>query len=106
VSGVFPLSALIKETRESHRHHEFVRVPAMSAGIYVLGAGYTDQQTPHKEDELYYVIRGRAKMIIGEETHAVNAGDSIFVDAGVEHRFIDIEEELVLLVVFAPEESS
>jgi len=28
----------------------------------------------------------------------------IFVEAGVEHRFFDIEKELVLLVVFAPAE--
>ena len=105
MSGVFAVSDLIKEIREDHRHHEFVRVPAMSAGIYVLSAGYADRQTPHKQDELYYVIRGRAKMMIGAENHAVSAGDSIFVDAGVEHRFIDIEEELVLLVMFAPEES-
>ena len=105
MSGVFRVSELIKEIREDHRHHEFVRVSAMSAGIYVLPPGYADQQTPHKEDELYYVIRGQAKMMIGAEKHPVSARDSIFVDAGVEHRFIDIEEELVLLVMFAPEES-
>jgi hypothetical protein len=29
----------------------------------------------------------------------------IFVEARVEHRFLDVEEELVSLVVFAPEES-
>ncbi len=31
----------------------------MSAGIYVLPSGGTDPQNPHKEDELYYVVRGR-----------------------------------------------
>jgi mannose-6-phosphate isomerase-like protein (cupin superfamily) len=105
VSGVFSVSTLINQIRDNHRHHEFVRVPAMSAGIYVLPAGHTDRQIPHKEDELYYVVRGQAKMMIGTEKHAVSAGDAIFVDAGVEHRFLDIEQELVLLVMFAPEES-
>ncbi len=105
MSGVFSVSALIKEIRENHRYHECVRVPAMSAGIYVLPPGGIDQQAPHNEDELYYVIRGQAKMIIGAEQRPVSAGDVIFVDAGIEHRFMDIEQELVLLVMFAPEES-
>jgi len=32
----------------------------MSAGLYVLPVGATDPQRPHHEDEMYYVIRGRA----------------------------------------------
>lgn len=87
------------------RYHEFLRVPAMSAGIYVLQAGATDNQTPHKEDEIYYVVRGKAKMRLGREEREVREADVIFVEAGLEHRFSDIGEELVLLVIFAPAES-
>ena len=105
MSGVFALSVLIKEIRENHRYHEFLRVPAMSAGIYVLPPGGTDLQSPHKEDELYYVIRGQARMMVGAEQRPVSAGDVIFVEAGTEHRFMDVEQELVLLVMFAPPES-
>jgi quercetin dioxygenase-like cupin family protein len=39
------------------------------------------------------------------DDRAVSAGSVIFVAAGVEHRFYDITEELVVLVVFAPAES-
>lgn len=39
-------------------YREFLRVPAMSAGLYVLAAGATDSQRPHHEDEMYYVVRG------------------------------------------------
>ena len=88
------------------RYHEFLRIPAMSAGIYVLQAGATDNQTPHKEDEIYYVVRGKAKMRLGREEREVREADVIFVEAGLEHRFFDIAEELVLLVIFAPAESS
>jgi hypothetical protein len=38
---------------------EFLRVPAMSTGVYVLPKGGADPQTPHREDEMYYVVRGR-----------------------------------------------
>ena len=44
------------------RYLEFLRVSAMSAGVYVLPAGAADPQKPHQEDEMYFVIRGRARM--------------------------------------------
>jgi mannose-6-phosphate isomerase-like protein (cupin superfamily) len=83
---------------------EFLRVPAMSAGVYVLPAGGTDPQKPHRQDEMYYVVRGRARMQIGSEHAEVRAGSVIFVEAEAEHRFYDIEEELEVLVFFAPAE--
>ena len=87
------------------RYREFLRVPAMSAGVYVLPAGGTDPQSPHKEDEMYYVVRGSARMRAGSEDQTVSAGSIIFVAAGVEHRFYDITEELGMLVFFAPAEN-
>jgi len=87
------------------RYSEFLRVPAMSAGVYVLPAGGIDPQSPHKEDEMYYVVRGRARMRAGSEDQAVSEGSIIFVAAGVEHRFYEIAEELMVLVFFAPAET-
>ena len=87
------------------RYLEFLRIPALSAGIYVLPAGSTDLQSPHKEDEVYYVVRGRARMRAGSEDQVVSEGSVIFVAAGVEHRFYEITEELTILVFFAPAES-
>jgi len=83
---------------------EFLRVPALSAGFYVLAAGAVDPQKPHREDELYYVVRGQARMQIGSEHADVRAGSVIFVEAEREHRFYDIKEALEVLVFFAPAE--
>jgi quercetin dioxygenase-like cupin family protein len=83
---------------------EFLRVPAMSAGVYVLPKGGTDPQKPHGEDEMYYVVRGVARMQIGSEHYEVLAGSVIFVEAQIGHRFYDIQDELELLVFFAPAE--
>jgi mannose-6-phosphate isomerase-like protein (cupin superfamily) len=91
--------------RSGKRYLEFLRVPAMSAGVYVLSAEGADPQSPHKEDEMYYVVRGRARMRAGSEDQVVSEGSVIFVAAGVEHRFYDIAEELLVLVFFAPAES-
>jgi mannose-6-phosphate isomerase-like protein (cupin superfamily) len=86
-------------------YREFLRVPTMSAGLYVLPPGATDTQRPHHEDEIYYVIRGRARFEAGSEDRPVSAGMVLFVAAEVAHRFYDIVEELAVLVVFAPAES-
>jgi quercetin dioxygenase-like cupin family protein len=86
-------------------YHEFLRVPAMSAGLYVLAAGSTDPQRPHHEDEMYYVLRGRGRFKAGGEDREVSAGSVIYVAAEVEHRFYDIAEELAVLVFFAPAET-
>lgn len=106
MSGFFETEALLRNISPDRRYHEFLRVPSMSAGFYVLPAGSTDRQSPHQEDEIYYVVRGKAKMRIGNDIRPVRSGSVIFVEARAEHRFFDIEEGLALLVVFAPAETT
>jgi mannose-6-phosphate isomerase-like protein (cupin superfamily) len=105
VSVVFDVEKLLSDVTPDRRYHEFLRVPAISSGLYILTAGASDKQSPHKEDEIYYAVRGRGKIRIGEHETPVSQGSVVFVEAKAEHRFFDIEEELVLLVVFAPAES-
>jgi quercetin dioxygenase-like cupin family protein len=102
--------ASLTEIEEQRAHsgkpyREFLRVPAISAGLYVLPPGGTDLQRPHHEDEIYYVVRGRARFTAGNEDREVSAGSVIFVAAEVAHRFYEITEELAVLVIFAPAES-
>jgi|SRR5436190_2757355 len=85
-------------------YREFLRVESMSAGLYVLEAGAEDPQSPHAQDEIYYVVSGRARFTSGGDDRAVEAGDVLFVPAHEEHRFHSIDERLSLLVVFAPAE--
>lgn len=105
-SDFFDIEQLAKQRgEEGKRYLEFLRVPAMSAGLYVLPAGGQDPQKPHNEDELYYVLRGRARVRVGAEDRNVGPGSVIFVSAKVPHQFHDITEELAVLVFFAPAES-
>ena len=97
--------ALAKREASNKRYHEFLRAPAMSAGVYALKAGEKDLQSPHHEDEMYYVVSGRARMKVGDEDQEVSAASVVFVAAKVEHRFYDIQEDLTLLVFFAPAET-
>ena len=101
----FSLDDLLQARAESGRlYHEFIRTHDLSVGLYVLPAGGADPQGPHTEDEVYHVISGRAHIRVGDEHHAVGPGSTVFVGADIEHRFHDIEEELVVLVAFGPAE--
>src|SRR5262249_48601295 len=104
---LFELTRLAEERARSGRSYlEFLRVPALSAGLYELPAGAEDRQRPHAEDEIYYVVRGRARFRAGTEDRPVAPGQVLFVEAGADHRFHDITEDLTLLVMFAPAEGS
>ena len=85
-------------------YREFLAVPDLSAGLYVLEAGARDPQSPHSEDELYYIVSGCGSITVGDERRDVLAGSLVFVAAHVPHQFRDITERLVILVVFGPGE--
>jgi len=87
-------------------YYEFLKVDALSMGLYVLAVGSPDPQQPHTEDEVYYIISGRADILVGEDVQSVQSGTVVYVPAGIEHRFQNISEDLTLLVFFAPAEYS
>ncbi len=76
----------------------------MMMGIYTLKAGAQDGQSPHKIDEAYYVLEGKAKFEVAETKMDISPGSIIFVKANAPHKFYEIEEDLRLLVFFAKHE--
>ncbi|MGW7095389.1 cupin domain-containing protein [Streptomyces sp. NPDC054874] len=83
---------------------QFVRERNMSVGLYALDAGELDPQQPHQQDEVYFVVSGRASITVGMETTQVGRGSVVYVPAGVDHRFHHITEDLRVMVVFSPPE--
>jgi mannose-6-phosphate isomerase-like protein (cupin superfamily) len=59
-----------------------------------------NHQTPHAQDELYIIVRGRGVLFHDGKRDAVAAGDLMFVAAGTEHHFEDFTEDLAVWVVF------
>src|SRR5436305_12383580 len=101
----FELEDLVRQQAQGEKLYlEFLRMPALSMGLYVLPVGGADPQQPHTEDEIYYVVEGRAAILVGEEDRPVGPGSIIYVAADVEHHFHTIEEELRIRVFFAPAE--
>jgi mannose-6-phosphate isomerase-like protein (cupin superfamily) len=103
---LFRLAELRARRPDAQPYLEFLRVDSMSAGIYVLAAGSEDSQLPHREDEIYLVLEGRARFQAGTEDRELSGGEVLYVAARVEHRFHHIEQQLTVLVLFAPAESA
>jgi mannose-6-phosphate isomerase-like protein (cupin superfamily) len=103
----YELSDLISQHADSNKLYlEFLKVPDLSVGLYVLPAGGTDPQSPHTEDEVYYVVSGKAQITVADENRHVQAGSIVYVEKNLAHHFHSVEEELTILVFFAPAEYS
>ena len=103
----FELADIAAEREASGRPYlEFITMPDLSVGLYVLAVGQPDLQQPHTEDEVYYVVSGRGRVTVGEDVRDVQPGSIVFVAAAVPHRFHDIAEDLTLFVAFGPAEGS
>jgi mannose-6-phosphate isomerase-like protein (cupin superfamily) len=81
---------------------EFLRSESFELGLYELPAGSEDLQKPHAEDEVYVVVSGRARFLVDTDDLAVGPGSVLFVAKHVVHRFHSIEEDLSIVVAFAP----
>ncbi len=103
---LFQIETLIEKSQKmGEDYYEFLRVEDLSLGLYRLKAGQTDPQSPHEEDEIYYVVAGKGRVKVGEEVQSVQTGSIVYVPANAQHKFLDITEDLQLLVIFAPAES-
>ena len=103
----YELAQLISQRESSQKLYlEFLKIPDLSMGLYVLPAGGADPQSPHTEDEVYYIVSGKAQILVAEESRAVQAGSIVYVEKNIAHRFHSIEEDLTVLVFFAPAEYS
>jgi mannose-6-phosphate isomerase-like protein (cupin superfamily) len=90
-----------KITDEWPMGERFVRALAhgsMSVEIYAPVA--TDPQTPHDQDELYFVQTGHGALAIAGKRYTFAPGDCFFVAAGVEHRFVEFSPGFCAWAVF------
>src|ERR671917_934241 len=85
-----------------HDFVEFFRSDTLSLTVAHWPAESVDDQQPHTEDEVYYVVSGRARLSVADEEVEVTADSIVYVAAGVEHRFHDIAEDLRVIVFWAP----
>jgi mannose-6-phosphate isomerase-like protein (cupin superfamily) len=103
ISGAGAYHPPAEPGRTSH-YVEQLKVTDLSFGTYSIVAGGADPQTPHTEDEVYVVTRGRARLVADSGAVEVGPGSVVYVPAGEAHRFVDVTEDLAVPVLFAPAE--
>jgi mannose-6-phosphate isomerase-like protein (cupin superfamily) len=71
-----------------------------SMSVEIYAPRETDPQTPHTQDELYFILSGSGTISIADERYPFGPGDCFFVAAGVEHRFDRFTPDFASWVVF------
>jgi mannose-6-phosphate isomerase-like protein (cupin superfamily) len=87
---------------EPNHYVEHFRSADLSVGTYSIPARGIDDQEPHGEDEIYVVTAGRATIETASGSAEVGPGSVVYVASSEEHRFVSIDGDLSLLVLFAP----
>jgi mannose-6-phosphate isomerase-like protein (cupin superfamily) len=88
----------LAERKDGKRFVQLETHGTLSVEIYAPRG--RDTQAPHTRDEAYVVVQGRGEFIRGSIRDAFGPGDFLFVPAGVEHRFVDFTDDLVVWVIF------
>ena len=96
---------LLDQLRREERHYGEV-LSEESMSVELARYPNPEPKTPHKEDQLYYIISGSGTASVGAETFTIEEGDVVYVEKGVQHDFYDIDDEMVALIVFAGSEES
>lgn len=100
--SVFQFDNLETQRADAARSYlPFLNVDSLHCGIYCLEKGAKDGQQPHKQDEIYYVESGIAKINIEGKDHDLKKGSIVFVPANAKHHFHSIAEDLKTLVFFS-----
>lgn len=100
----FSMSEILEQQQDSHSHWlEFLRTSNLSMGVYRIPKGTNDRDThtPHDEDEVYLTTSGKGKLTADGQEFAMETGAIVFVKAGIDHHFHDIDEDLNVLVFFS-----
>ena len=79
----------------------FVRTLAHgSMSVELFAPRGVDTQQPHEQDELYVVSRGTSRFVKDGVEIDCQEGDVLFVEAGVDHRFVDFSDDFETWVIF------
>lgn len=74
----------------------FLDTKGIQAGIMRLRADENDIQEPHSVDEVYFIIEGSGFIKLGDNDYEIRQGISIFVPAGVKHKFYGNKQDLII----------
>src|SRR5688572_29357812 len=59
-----------------------------------------NELTPHVQDEIYFVVRGRGMLVYDDKQEPFEPGDILFVAAGTEHHLEYLVKDVAIWRVF------
>jgi mannose-6-phosphate isomerase-like protein (cupin superfamily) len=102
----FDVKEYVKNIPKSGTYfHTFINKDSLAAGVLRLVPGEDDIQTPHDNDEIYYVIDGDGFLNISGKDYPIREGRAYFVGKKVKHKFHGNKRELVVLYFFGGPDS-
>lgn len=90
----------LKKLLEEHEYDFIVMMKHGSMTVEYFAPQESDTQTPHKQDELYIIIKGHATFYCDGERMPCKKTDLLFVPAGMEHRFENFSDDFATWVIF------
>ena len=81
--------------------HELYNSDNLSLSYSII----TDSSKPHKHikmEEVYFIVKGKAKLKVGDEVFTIKAGDVFSIPKDKYHNIQDVEETIELVVVTNP----
>jgi mannose-6-phosphate isomerase-like protein (cupin superfamily) len=100
LSNQFSVNAALDAIAESidDRYGVLLKRGSLEVGYYKPDG--VDPQHPHEQDEIYVVQSGNGNFVLGNQHQSFEAGDALFVPAGVAHRFEDFSSDFAAWVIF------
>ena len=93
-------SAAVTEIRNSGKRPFTIQHTRGTMVLELYAPRGVDDQQPHLQDELYFVVKGSGTFVRDGERVQFGPGDALFAAAGAEHRFEDFTDDLALWVIF------
>ncbi len=97
------VGAAARFAAERHTKVDCFRGAGLFAGLNCFEPGQAQRVHAHAgADKFYFVVSGKARMTVGDETREAVAGDLVLAPAGVPHGVAEALERTVMLVAMAP----
>lgn len=90
----------LKQLLEEHEFPFTVMMKHGTMTIEYFAPQEVDTQTPHKQDEIYVIIKGHSSFYRNGEKTTCKKNDILFVPAGMEHRFENFSDDFATWVIF------
>lgn len=82
---------------------DLARGAQLFAGLNCFEPGQAQHIHAHRgADKFYFLVSGKARMTVGDDTREVGAGTLVWAPADVPHGVVEALERTVMLVAMAP----